>query len=75
MFHSMELVGGGSTGRQAYVDDVLRLCWLPSFFGCEHVNMSVVRLRRLLLPAECDIGQNFITNFIITPALFDTRFE
>jgi hypothetical protein len=55
VFHGMELVGGGSTGRQAYVDNVLRLCCLPSFFGCEYVNMGLVRLRRLLLPAVCDI--------------------
>jgi hypothetical protein len=67
----MELVGGGSTGRQAYVDDVLRLCCLPSFFGYEHVNMGVVRLRRLVLPAVCEIGQNFMT----TPTLFESRFE
>jgi hypothetical protein len=52
VFHGMELVGGGSTGRQAYVDDVLRLCCLPSFFGCEHVNMGLVRLRRFAL-ARC----------------------
>jgi hypothetical protein len=55
VFHGMELVGGGSTGRQAYVDNVFRLCCLPSFFGCEYVNMGLVRLRRLLLPAVCDI--------------------
>jgi hypothetical protein len=60
----MELVGGGSTGWQAYVDDVLRLCRLPSFFGCEHVNMGVARLRRLLLPAVCDIDQELHNDFI-----------
>jgi hypothetical protein len=66
VFHGMQLVGGGSTGRQAYVDDVLRLSCLPSFFGCEHVNLSVVRLRRCVI---------LIRNFITTPTLFNTRFE